>query len=168
MMKKLALYMAIASAAVLAPSAQAATVSGPFSVTVAFTPSCIVAAGASVIAFTYTAFGAAIPSVALSAPIALTCSRGIGALATAAYGEGGAASGLIGTSNLRYTLTAPVKVIGAPAQAATGIVGGTIGTGDSFSFTFTGGLLSQAGGGVTVNPSGVINGTDIRTLVVTF
>lgn len=159
--------MAIASSALLPFSAQAATVAGPFSVTVAFTPSCTVAAGASVIAFTYTAFTAAVGPITLSAPIVLSCSRGIGALATAAYGEGGAAAGLIGTSNLRYTL----GVIGktpTPGTAATGTAVGNIGTADNVSFTFNGTLLSQAGGGVSVNPSPVINATDARTLVVTF
>ena len=166
MMKKLVLCMAIASAAALPLTAQAATVAGPFSVTVAFTPSCTVAAGASVIAFTYTAFGAAIPSVALSAPIVLNCSRGIGGLATAAYGEGGVAAGLIGASNLRYTLSAPAKTNIAGAVAT--VTPAFNGSADNVSFTFTGGLVLQAGGGVTINPSPVINATDARTLVVTF
>ena len=166
MMKKLALCMVIASAAVLPLSAKAATVAGPFSVTVAFTPSCTVTAGAAVIAFVYTAFGAAIPSVALSAPIVLSCSRGVGTLASAAYGEGGVAAGLIGASNLRYTLSAPAKT-NTPGAAAT-VTPASNGTADNVSFTFTGGLVLQAGGGVTVNPSPVINATDARTLVVTF
>ena len=164
-MKKLALVMALASAAVLPFSAQAATVAGPFSVSVAFTPSCTVTAGVSAIAFTYTAMAAAVGPTNLSAPIVLSCSRGIGATATAAYGEGGAAAGLIGVTNLRYTLTAPVKT-NTVGTAATGTAAGTVGTPDSVSFTFTGTLLQQAGAGAAAAP--VINATDARTLVVTF
>lgn len=165
-MKKLALIAALASAIVVPLSANAATVPAAFNVTVAFTPSCTVVASANAIAFTYTAFGAA-QTVAVNNPIVLNCSRGIGALATAGYGEGGAASGLIGTSNLRYTLSAPAKTNTA-GTPATGVAAGIIGTADSVSFTFSGTLPQQAGGGVTVNPSPVINATDARTLVVTF
>ena len=164
-MKKLVLAMALASTAVLPFSAQAATVAGPFSVTVAFTPSCTVTAGASAIAFTYTAFAAAVGPTNLSAPIVLSCSRGIGATATAAYGEGGAAAGLIGVTNLRYTLSVPAKTNTA-GTAATGTAAGTVGTADNVSFTFNGTLLQQAGAGAAAAP--VINATDARTLVVSF
>lgn len=165
-MKKLTLVLALTSAAVLPFSAQAATVAAPFTVTAAFTPVCTVNAAASVIAFTYVAFAAAIPSVALAAPITLNCSRGMGATATVAFGEGGALAGLIGVTNLRYTLTAPVKTFaaGLPATVAPASVGGP----DVVTVNFTGGLALQAGGGVTVNPSPAIAGTDNRTLVVTF
>ena len=165
-MKKLTLVAALASAALLSFSSQAATVAAPFTVTAAFTPVCTVNAAASVIAFTYTAFAAAIPSVALAAPITLNCSRGMGATSSVAFGEGGALAGLIGATNLRYTLTAPVKTFaaGLPATVAPASVGGP----DVVTVNFTGGLALQAGGGVTVNPSPVINATDNRTLVVTF
>jgi len=155
-MKKLALVAALASAALLSFSSQAATVAAPFTVTAAFTPVCTVNAAASVIAFTYTAFAAAIPSVALAAPITLNCSRGMGATSSVAFGEGGALAGLI----------APVKTFaaGLPATVAPASVGGP----DVVTVNFTGGLALQAGGGVTVNPSPVINATDNRTLVVTF
>ena len=164
-MKKLALIAALASAVALPMGANAATVAAPFNVTVAFTPSCTVTASVNTIAFTYTAFAAAAGPVTISAPIVLTCSRGIGALATAAYGEGGAASGLIGVTNLRYTLSVPVKTnsVGTPA---TGITGGNVGTADSVSYSFTGSLPVQAGAGTAAAP--VINATDARTLVVTF
>lgn len=164
-MKKLALTLALASAAIVPFSAQAATVAGPFTVTVAFTPSCTLTAGASTIAFTYTALAAAVGPTNLSAPIVLSCSRGIGATATAAYGEGGAAAGLIGVTNLRYTLSAPAKTTTA-GTAATGTAVGIIGTADNVSFTFNGTLLQQAGAGAAAAP--VINATDNRTLIVTF
>lgn len=164
-MKKLALCAAFASVIALPMGANAATAAAPFNVTVAFTPSCTVTASVNTIAFTYTAFAAVVGPITVSAPIVLTCSRGIGAVATAAYGEGGAASGLIGATNLRYTLTAPVKTNTA-GTAATGITGGTVGTPDSLSFTFTGTLPVQAGAGTAAAP--VINATDARTLVVTF
>jgi hypothetical protein len=164
-MKKLALIAALASIVNLPIVANAATVSGAFNVTVAFTPSCTVTASTNNIAFTYTAFAAAPAAVTVSAPIVLTCSRGIGAVATAAYGEGGAASGLIGPTNLRYTLSVPAKT-NTPGTAATGTTGGTIGTADSVSFSFTGTLPQQAGAGTAAAP--VVNATDARTLVVTF
>ena len=164
-MKKLVLAMALASVAALPFSAQAATAAGPFSVTVAFTPSCTVTAGVSAIAFTYTALALGVGPTNLSAPIVLSCSRGIGATATAAYGETGFAGGLIGVTNLRYLLSVPVKTNTA-GTAATGLAAGTVGTPDSVSFTFNGTLLQQAGAGAAAAP--VINATDARTLVVTF
>jgi hypothetical protein len=163
-MKKIALIAALASTLVAPMAANAATVSGPFNVTVAFTPSCTVTVAARAIAFTYTAFAAAPAAVAVSAPVVLTCSRGIGAVATAGYGEGGEAAGLIGASNLRYTLSAPAKT-NTPGTAATGTVAGNVGTPDSVSFTFTGTLPQQAGAGAS---DVVVNATDARTLVVTF
>ena len=158
---KLAASLAIASTAVLSLSAQAQTATGLFTVTVAFTPSCTVTVAARTIAFTYTAFAAAVGPVNVSAPVALTCSRGIGATATAAYGEGGAAAGLIGVTNLRYTLSTPIKTTGAGAAATVAQNGGP----DTVSFTFSGSLPQQAGAGPN---STLINATDNRTLVVTF
>lgn len=164
-MKKLALATALASITLLPLAAQAAAVNGPFTVTVAFTPSCTVTAGASTIAFTYTAFAATVGPTTLSAPIVLTCSRGIGANATVAYDAGGAA-GLIGASNLRYTLSTPISKTNLAGTAATGTAAGTIGTADSVSFTFNATLPSQAGAGPSAAP--VINATDSRNIVVTF
>ena len=161
---KLAASLTIASTAVLSLSAQAATATGPFTVTVAFTPSCTVTVAPRTIAFTYTAFAAAVGPVNVSAPVALTCSRGIGATATAAYGETGAANGLIGATNLRYTLSVPVKT-NAPGTAATGISPTNIGSPDNVSFTFSGSLPQQAGAGPN---STLINANDLRSLVVTF
>lgn len=166
-MKKLALSLAVASAAALSLSAQAATVNAPFTVSVAFTPSCTVTvAPLRTIAFTYTAFAAAIGPTAISAPFSLTCSRGIGTTATAGYGEGGAAAGLIGATNLRYTLTATPVRGGTAGTPATGTALGDVGTPDIVTFTFGATLLQQAGAGTAAAP--VINATDARTLVVTF
>ena len=164
-MKKLALIAALASAVALPMAAHSATATGPFTVTVSFTPTCTAAIAARVIAFgNYTAFGAQVGPINASNALVLTCSRGIGAAATAAYGEGGAAAGLIGTTNLRYTLSAPAKAV-VPGTAATGTAGGNVGTAETVTFTFSGTLPTQAGAGLT---SAVNNASDARTLVITF
>lgn len=166
MMKKLAVCMAVASAALLPLSAQAATVNGPFTVSVLFTPSCTVTSTGSTIAFTYTAFAAAVGPTTISAPIAVQCSRGFGATIAAAYDNAGAAEGLIGTAtstNLRYTLSAITKgavVAGTAATAA------AIGTADTTSWTFSGSLPSQAGNAAPNTPLVAVTAT--RNLVLTF
>ena len=163
-MKKLAIVLVIASSLAVPLGAQAATVNAPFNVSVAFTPVCTVNAAASVIAFTYTAFAVA-TTVPVAAPISLNCTRGIGATATAAF-DGGVAAGLIGATNLVYTLSAPVRtaVAGAAATAVPVSVGGP----DVVTFNFGGTLAVQAGGGVLINPAPVANVTVLRQLVVTY
>lgn len=163
-MKKLALIATLASAALMPMSGNAATVNAPFSVSVAFTPVCTVNAGASVIAFTYTAFAVA-TTVPVAVPITLNCTRGVGTTATAAF-DGGVAAGLIGATNLVYTLSAPVRtaVAGAPATAVPVFVGGP----DVVTFNFGGTLAVQAGGGVLANPAPIANVTVVRQLVVTY
>ena len=158
--------MAIASASVFPLSSQAAQVTGAFTVTAAFTPTCTIAVAARTIAFTYTAFGLGLGPTVISAPVVLTCSRGIGALATVAY-DGGNAAGLIGATNLRYTLSA-ITPTPTPGTAATGTTVGTVGTADTVSYSFSASLPTQAGGGVTTNPAVLINATSNRTLIVTF
>lgn len=163
-MKKLALIAALASVVAMPMAANAGTATGNFTVSVAFTPSCTVATSASSIFFTYTAFAAAPATVPVSAPIVLTCSRGIGNVATSAYGENGA-FGVIPTANLRYTLSTPVKTF-APGTPATGTPGGDIGTPDSLSFNFSGTLLQQPGAGTSGVPAPTA--TDARTFIVSF
>ena len=163
-MKKLIFIATLASAAVIPLSVNAAAINAPFNVSVAFTPVCTVNAAVSVIAFTYTAFAVA-TTVPLAAPITLNCTRGIGATATAAF-DGGVAAGLIGATNLVYTLSAPVRTAaaGAPATAAPVFVGGP----DVVTFNFGGTLTPQAGGGAIGNPAPIANVTVVRQLVVTY
>ena len=165
-MKKLALSLIIASSVVLPFSAQAATINGPFTVSVLFTPSCTVTSAGSTIAFTYTAFAAAVGPINLSTPIAVQCSRGFGATIAAAYDLAGAAEGLIGTAlstNLRYTLSAITKNAVVAGTAATAAANGTA---DTTSWTFTGSLPLQAGNAVPNTPLVAVPAT--RNLVLTF
>ena len=166
-MKKLAIALVIASSVALPLSAQAATINGPFTVSVLFTPSCTVTSAGSTIAFTYTAFAAAVGPVNLSTPIAVQCSRGFGATIAAAYdGVGAPAEGLIGTAtstNLRYTLSAITKLAVAAGTPATAAINGTA---DTTSWTFSGSLPSQAGNAVPNTPLVAVTAT--RHLVLTF
>ena len=165
-MKKLLLVAAVSALSVAPMLAKADTASGAFTVSVLFTPKCTITSAAPTIAFTYTAFDAAAGPVALSNPIALQCSRGFGNTVSAAFGEGGAAEGLIGTAtstNLRYTLSAITKNAVGPGNAATASSNGTA---DTTSFSFTGTLPQQAGNGTPNTPATAV--TAARTLVVTF
>lgn len=159
-MKKLALIAVVVSAIALPIVASAQTVNGPFTVSVKFTPSCTVTSATPDILFTYTAFGAAQTSASTS--IALQCSRGFGASSSAAYDNTNAAEGLIGTSNLRYTLSTITKTTGTVGSAASVSSNGTA---DTPSFAFTATLPQQAGSNVS---SAVTAVSVTRNLVITF
>ncbi len=164
-MKKIALLATVAALTAVPMLSHAASAPAPFTVTVKFTPSCVVTSATGVIDFgTYTAFAGPITSTGVSVPVALSCSRGIGANATAAYGETGA-SGVLSPANLRYTLSDPTKSFGV-GSPATGIAGGDIGTPDTITFKFSGTLLQQAGSGPSASPP--IGGSEARTLIISF
>ena len=156
---KLAAKIALMSAViVLSGHASADTANAAFTVSVTFTPKCASTnATPPVIAFgSYNAFAAEIADVALSAPIAVQCSRGLNP--TAAFDTTGA-EGLFSTGNLRYQLSTITKATGTPGTAATAASNGTA---DTFTFDFKGTLPQQAGSSV----GGALTAT--RNLVLTF
>ena len=159
-MKKLALIAAVVTSICLPMSVSAQSVNGQFNVSVRFTPVCTVTSATPDIQFTYTAFGASQTSASTS--IALQCSRGFGASSVAAFDTANPAEGLIGTSNLRYTLSTITKTAGTPGNAA---AVGSNGTADTPSFAFTATLPQQAGSNVSSAGTAV---SVTRNLVVTF
>ena len=163
-MKKLSTALA-AAALVLCGAAQAqSTVTSPFTVTVTLTQKCVADAanGTPVIAFgTYVAFGPAISNVAASGGIKFNCTRGLTPVSASFDAAGGGTNGLIPVANLQYTLALTGPTAGTGVAATTT----TIGTPDSYAYTFTGTLPAGQAGNTAGN---AIVSTDNRTLVLTF
>lgn len=141
-----------------AGAAQADSANAAFNVTVSFTPKCASTnATTPVIAFgTYNGMDAAKNNIALDAPIAVSCSRGLAV--SAAFDT--AAEGLFATSNLRYTLSAITKT---PVGTGTAASASSVGSADTYTFSFTGTLPQQAGGNTSST-----NETSSRNLVLSF
>ena len=145
-----------------APVVHAATVSSGFNATVTLSAQCLATTvGTPVIAFgTYTAFGAAIGPVSLSAPLTFRCTNGLPA-PTVAF-DGGVAGGVI--AGLVYTLTAPAltRTNGAAATA-------TVGAGqDTYAYTFSGSIAAGQPGECITAAATSCAPTVPRTIVVTY
>ena len=160
-MKKQLLIVTAIAATLAAPAALAAgTANSTFNVSATLTSVCTTTTvGTPVIAFgTYTAFGAAIGPVAVSAPATFQCTRGLPA-PTAAYDVAGGGNGGV-IAGLQYTLSAPV---GSKTTTGTAATSGSIGSADVYSYTFSGTLPAGQAGDPTQNP-----GPDVRTLIITY
>lgn len=157
-MKKLLLSAAIAASFSVPASALAANASSTFNVTATLTSVCsVTTVGTPVIAFgTYTAFGAAIGPIAVSAPATFQCTRGL-PQPTAAYDTGVAGGVIVG---LQYTLSAPV---GSKTTTGVAATSGSTGSADVYSYTFSGSIPAGQAGDPTQNP-----GPDVRTLIITY
>jgi hypothetical protein len=161
-MKKQLLIVPAAIAASLAfpASVLAATSNSTFNVTASLTSVCsVTTVGTPVIAFgTYTAFGAAIGPVAVSAPATFQCTRGL-PQPTASYDvAGGGPAGVI--VGLQYTLSAPA---GSKTTTGTAASAGSTGSADVYSYSFSGSIAAGQAGDPTQNP-----GPDVRTLIISY
>ncbi len=175
-MKKF-LTSVVAAATLLAamvPVAQAATVSGDFTVSVTLTSKCEVTnASAPVLSFTYQAFSTS--AVSSTSPIALTfrCTRGIAA-PTVAFDTGtdktSSATGATATgegvvSGLRYTLAVAADSSSTAGAAATT---SSIGSAKLLSYSVSGSMPADQAGTCADASGTCTNVTQARTLIVTY
>ena len=165
-MKNLLLSAAIAASLGMIPSAQAATTTNNFNVSVTLSSQCQVTNNATqTVDFgTYTAFQAAPKASVTSASLQFRCTRGFAPVSTAfdAIPANSTTAGVGVLVGLQYALTA-APVVTTPGTAATAV---TIGSGDALTYTVSGSMpADQAGACATASCGPTIQ---VRQLIVTF
>lgn len=140
-MNKQLKLLAAATALVLAPATNAATITGNFNVSVTLTPVCAITAGPANVTFTYTSFQA-------------------GAAASAGGGFSVAC-----TQNLSYSMSldaAPTGMVGGLAYTISAPAGAFTGTGVAVAHSISGSIAGGQGGDVAA-PT-----TEARVLTITY
>ena len=140
-MNKQLKLLAAATALMLAPAANAATITGNFNVSVTLTPVCSLTAGPANVTFTYTSFQ--------------------GAVANSAGGGFSVAC----TQNLSYSMSLdapPTGLVGGLAYSISAPAGAFTGTGVAVAHTITGTIAGGQGGDVSA-PT-----TEARVLTITY
>ena len=177
-MKKIALIAAVLAAVSSFHTAQAATATGDFNVSVNLLSQCrLQTTTPPTIAFgDYTAFTTTAGSG--SASLVFECTRGFTARPTVAFDvtngtttatSNGTATGEGVLSGLRYTLSVDAvdASAGNAATAGAGGTGGSIGTADTYSYTINGAIPAGQAGTCAAGSSNCAS-SHVRTLIITY